>query len=438
MDLDKALVASILALGPQHGVPAFKRAIERGISAKRLAGEGLAAFQFLQFYIDQYETLPNADMLIGKTAIDVTTEDIPPNSIDWFIDEVNNRHLHSKIQQGLKEVSALQEQRKPLEAYTALERFLESLRVELIGTANVESLFQLGPEVKAFYERLAADERGIETPWETLNDLTLGFWPEDLVLFAALTGVGKSWVAVLIALHAWNTVKPRTTDRHRVLFITTELSRMRVAMRVFACIEKISYEELTHGRLGTETKNRLFNTIDELLPAQGFYLVGGGFDFQLDSVGMAIETAKPDLVIVDGVYLLRSEGQTRTERMANIFDELKRLAKRKKVPIVTTTQFNRDVKKGQPQTMGVEGIALSAVGGWNADLVFGLGQTADMVKDGQMKIHALKVREAAGRDILCNWNLKRMDFSEISMDGGGGGDADEKGAPTQSSGDVPF
>ena len=204
---------------------------------------------------------------------------------------------------------------------------------------------------------------------------------------------------------------------------------MRIGMRFFAAKERLAYNELTHGRLGFVGEERLFKSIDNLYNAEGLYIIGGDFDFQIESVASAIETCKPDLVVLDGVYLLRVQGANRNERMANAFDEVKRLAKRKRVPIVITTQFNREVKKDLAKTLSVEAIALSDVGGWNADLIFGLAQTDDMKKEKKMTFIPLKVREGFGKEVTTNWNFERMDFSELESNGGGGGDADEFGAP---------
>lgn len=432
MDLDKALVAAVIS----GGKPALEKAQQLGIGLTRLHGEGKKAYEYVVEYLQKYGQLPSPEFVEGKTGVFFDGIELPPvvDPVLALIEEVNNRHLHMKIQAGLKEVIEKQEGRKPLEAYSALEKLLVELRSEQVGTANVESIWKLGPEIKSFYERIESGERGIQTMWPTINDATLGFWPEDLILFVARVGIGKTWTAVHLAHYAWATPKPKTGDPCRVLFITTEVSRMRIGMRFLAARKKLPYGDFTHGRLTSFKKYDLYQEIDALYNQEGLYIIGGDFDFQVDSVAAAIETAKPDLVVLDGVYLLRVAGATRTERMANAFDEVKRMAKRKRVPIIITTQFNREVKKDIAKTVQVESIALSDVGAWNADLIFGLIQTDDMKAQRQMMFKPLKVREGEGKEITVNWDFENMDFTELNQMGGGGGDADEKGTPT---GDLP-
>lgn len=424
------------------GPAALEKAQQMGIGINRLQGEGRKAYEYTVDYLQKYGQLPTPEFILGKTGVSLDDGVVGP--VLAVIEEVNNRHLHVKIQQGLKEVIEKQEARDPGQAYLTLEKLLADLRSEQIGNSNVESIWKLGPEIKSFYERIKSGERGIETMWPTINDATLGFWPEDLVLFVARVGIGKTWTAVHLAHHAWSTPMRKTGNPCRVLFITTEVSRMRIGMRFLAARMKLPYGDFTHGRLSTFKEFDLYKEMDALYNSQGLYIIGGDFDFKVESVASAIETAKPDLVVLDGVYLLRVDGATRTERMANAFDEVKRMAKRKRVPIVITTQFNREVKKDIAKTVQVESIALSDVGAWNADLIFGLIQTDDMKKDRQMMVKPLKVREGEGAEVTLNWDFERMDFSELNADGGGGGDADELGTPTgplaegPSDDDLPF
>jgi KaiC/GvpD/RAD55 family RecA-like ATPase len=430
MDLDQALVAAIL----KEGKAAYDRALLRGITANRLRGEGSLAFAFLHNYVQTFNGWPSEDMLAGRTGVML---DAPDNSTDFFIEEVHKRNLSTKVHQGIFEANQLLGALKPEDAFLALSRTVASINEDRAGTLAIQNIFRIGPEVLKYHDMIAAGMRGIQTPWDGINETTLGFWPEDLIIFVARLGVGKTWAAILVAHHAWK------NQGKRVLFITTEVSKLRIAMRFYAAHTKLSYTDLTHGRLGNMGRREVLEkAINELMDVDGFHVVGGDFDFQLESVIAAIEMAKPDLVVVDGVYLLRVTGATRTERMANIFDELKRIAKRKQIPMVITTQLNREAKKDMDSKKdpSADNIAMSDAGGWNADGVFGLTQDKDQFRDKQMQMLAMKVREGQGQKFVCNWNLDRMDFSQIVAKGGGGGDADEKGAPedVDTGDDMPF
>jgi replicative DNA helicase len=441
VDLDLNCVSAIVA----EGRTALEYALSRGLKVGGFQGANASTvFEALLDYTKAYPgSWPTLDFLIGKTNVLELEEQKEPAKA--LIDEVVKRNLYVCVQNGLQGANDFLKKIQPEEAYYSLEKLLAEIRAESSVGSQVESIFKHGPAVVDYYDRIKAGERGIQTPWPTLNEMTYGFWPEDLVLFAAKIGTGKTWLTILLAMTAWRTPWVKTilsvdeitgakrwhkkTQQCRVLFITTEISKVRVSMRLYAAMERLPYGEFTHGRLSFIAEERFYTAARQFVDAEGFYIIGGDFDFRIESVEQAIENCKPDFVIIDGAYLLQAEGTSRTERMALIFNELKRLAKRRRVVVVITTQLNRGSKKGQTDSVELDQIALSDVGGWNADLVFGLIQTDDNAKDKQMTIKPLKVREGGGPEFQANWNFGRMDFTEAIK--GGGGDADESKVPPQ-------
>jgi len=223
--------------------------------------------------------------------------------------------------------------------------------------------------------------------------------------------VHNTWTLILMALTAWKA-------GHKVLFATTEMSQDTLMQRFLAVHLRLPYRMLRQGKLPMVDEVRFENSLNELQASEGLYIIGGHFDFRVESVDAAIEECRPDLVILDGAYLLKVPGKTRTERMAEAFNELKRLAMSHEVPLVTTTQFNREAKKGKAQTSVLENIGLSDVGGWNADLAFALTATEEMEKAHAMGVVMMKGREVKIEPFEVNWDFDLMDFSEKTDDQG--------------------
>jgi KaiC/GvpD/RAD55 family RecA-like ATPase len=408
LDLDKLFVAACL----REGREAIRVAIQKGVTADLLQGEGQKAWRFVLEYVKAYADAPTADMVKGKT--DVALEEPPPAPAAFFADEVLNRRLHREIGSQLTAVLAHYESHDPIAAYAAYEEGLRKLRGLQIGSAKTISLPSLAPEFLIYYDRLKNGETGILTPWPSVNESTLGFWPEDFVLYVARLGVGKTWSLVILADHAW------AVEKKRVLFATTEMSRIKILQRWVAVRHKLSYNELRSGRLGEFAERKMREGLAETLEAEGLNIIGGDFDFRIESLEAAIEECEPDIVFVDGAYLLRVSGDGRIERAANSFDELKRVAKRNEIPLVASTQFNREAKSHKASSLGADKIAMSDAAGWNADLIFGLMQTDDMKLDNRMIQKPLKFREGVGEDVEVNWNFETMDFSEVGKPGTGG------------------
>jgi hypothetical protein len=213
---------------------------------------------------------------------------------------------------------------------------------------------------------------------------------------------------------------------HKVLFVTTEVGKLAMGIRWAALATKVSYSELRHGNLSSFDEDRLVRDLTAFKDIEGFNIVGGDFDFRIETLDIAIAETKPDLVVADGATMFRSEGSNRTERAANTMDDMKRTAKRRAVPLILTTQFNREVKTGsKASSMGVEKIAQTDASGWNADQVYAMWQTEEMRSDHRMGFHPMKVREGFASDWETRWDLDRMDFIEIPKQGGGDATEDE-------------
>lgn len=403
MDLDKAFVAALV----REGKAGLKKAAEAGVSSESLDGDCAAAYDFLLDYTSTYGDLPKLEIVGSKFSmpdLDFHDQGAP---VVFLAGELRNRRLLSTLRDGLDPVTQLVQAQQGAKALDSLEDLILEVRKQSVVTsAQVRGLFSLGPEVVAYYKRIKAGERGVLTPWPTLNDATLGFWPEDLVLFVARSGVGKTWMSVLVADCAWRAKK-------KVLYVTTEMSQIRIAMRFYAIQLRLPYDPYRKGQLPMFVEEKFFKYAEDMKNDPLIQVMGGNFDFRVESVARAIDEVKPDLVVIDGIYLLKVAGQNRTEQAANAFNEVKRLNKLKQVPILVTSQLNRQSKQGNESTVKAEHIALTDVAVWNADLIFGMVQDDDGKKTGRMKMVPLKVREGVSEDIEVNWNFETMLFDEL-------------------------
>jgi len=435
VDLDRAFVSALVV----SGLDGWKQVKALGISADLLDGAGQAIFAFVADYLQQYGSLPTIDIVDGKLGVQLVDPGVP---LDFLANEVVNRRLHLSLSKGYQEAVHLLEKNDPRQALNVTEQLVHTLRKDVAGDARAFPITDLDQEVLLWYERIKSGERGILTPWEKLNEATYGFWPGDLILFAARTGIGKTWISLILAHYAWSL-------GHRVLFATTEVGSLALALRWTALHNKISYDELRHGRLTTRDEKKMVDGFAAAKGAlEGFFVVGGTFDFQLAALDLVISEVKPALVIADGANLFKSEGGSRIERAANTMDEFKRMAIRRQVPIILTLQFNREVKSGaSSKTLKVEKLSQTDAGGWNADQIYGMWQTEEMRADGRMGMVPLKCREGVAKPWELTWDLHRMDFSEIDADAPSAiSDADDSygtGLDFQPSGDsnddvVPF
>lgn len=400
------------------GRDAIKEVLDQGISVDHIhLSDAKIVWDFVESYVRSHQGYPDRKTIEGMTSIDVGA--VPSEPWGFWLDTIKRLHIHKKLTTFSNEVQALLSGGATQEAYEKWESCTHELAADAVTPARVLPLFPLAAEVEERYKAIKGGLRGVPFPWETVNRHTLGMWPEDLILFAARTGVGKSHCMALIAMHAWQ-------KGHKVLFATTELSQRVIAQRLFAMHLGLPYNDLYRGQLDIRGEQDLADLVQNPPSnADKLDIIGGNFDFRIESLSLAIQDSRADLVIADGAYLLRTKGKNRMEQAAEAFNELKRLAKRHKVPILTTTQFNRKAESAKKETLSLQNIGLTDAAGWNADQVWALFQTEDMRKDKRMVLKNIKCRETTVPDIDLSWDFELMDFREVGPVGGG--DADEFG-----------
>lgn len=405
MDIDKPFVQAVLA----NGEKALVLATERGIDGERhLAGEGQNAWNFVMQYKREYGSLPSAAVVSAATGIDLGSA--PDEPVEFWIAELRKRRIYSICHSGFTDANRQLEKLDPQAAAEIVAEIHRKLQEENLTLSKVESLLALGKQVIKLYDDAKAGIRGIPAPWQTMDEQMMGWSPEDLILFVGRLGTGKTWMLLIICHAAWKANK-------RVLIASTEMAKVKLAQRFFALTLRLPYEQVRKGRLGDFVEKKFKDGVIELVQNHGLYVVGGDFDFTIDSLDAAVDEAKAELVAVDGAYLIKSQGKDRHERVSNTFDDLKRIAKKRKLSLIANTQFNRSAKAGQESTIAAENIGITDVAGWNADGIYGLLQSDEMRIDKVMGIKSLKVREGRPSDFRCRWDLDSMDFSEVDENG---------------------
>lgn len=410
MDYDKGLVSALL----REGVTSVRAMRQKLPSNNYLRGDGKHAYDFIIDFASNFGNVPTKKLVQEHTGVDLdpdplsSDEELAAPSL-WWADQVMDRQLHESLQDMLKTNIKHLEAGRPQEALDLLEKGIKGIRRDRMSVeSGVEGIGPLSRDVWELYQRMKAGERGILTPWAGINEASLGLWPQDLALFVARAGVGKTWTATLIALHAW-------ANGHKVLFATTEISRMRIAMRMLAVKFKFNYNDFRSGHLSMMQEKYFEEQCDELLKDNLFHVAGGNFDFRIESFTALVEEYDPELCLLDGAYLLRVEGKTRTDKASNAFDEVKRIANHSGVPMLCTMQFNRQAKANMASTAELGNIGLTDVAGWNADLAYALVQSEDQKADGIMEFHPMKVREGVGGIVTTKWDLDHMVFDQISV-----------------------
>lgn len=199
---------------------------------------------------------------------------------------------------------------------------------------------QVMTEAKGGFEGFLNPHRGgggIQTPWDTLNEMVCGFQSGDLVLFAGRPSHGKSAAAVQIARRA-------AGNGTGVAVVSLEMSNESLIRRMLCTDSRIDSNKMRNGWLSTEERDRIrlaANTVADL----PIYLneKGGMTTIAIRSALKSLMATHPiGLVIIDHFHLVEGIGRQETrEKYNDIADGFQRMAKELAVPFVVLVQLSR-------------------------------------------------------------------------------------------------
>ncbi len=411
MDLQLALVSALVKEG-QKGLDILQTA---GIEPSYLSGTAKDVLEFINSFSMDYDRVPSKEIIFGK--LDIKLPDVA-EPLSFFIEEMKTAKLHSFLNEHLDKAIQLQNLRNPYKTVEALEDLIIAVKEQALAPSAVEEMGDVGPDALKLYERFESNQCGILTPWKTLNDISMGFWEQDLIIIASRSGIGKTWSMILLAQHAYE------VQKKRILFISPEMPRERLSLRFNAIKHKLPYDLLSKGKLEPWQRKKLYDGVAEMMGSSGFGVVASkNFDYKVSSLAALIARFKPHVVYVDGVYLLQANGGNRLDQAANLMNDMKRLAIRFNIPIIISTQFNKEVDTSKEKTVKGTGIAMTDVANWNNSMAFGLFQDEDMKAQRIIELKVLKAREGIPQSVKVWWDFQAMNFSEIQTDKK---DADQK------------
>lgn len=319
-----------------------------------LTNEGRGFFRHLLSYFSMPET---AGAVLGPQAVQTIYPnfvlcDDPAMTTEALCTEVRKMRLSIELKQQIQGALELVDY-DPLAACARLNLATSDLQ-NLGASKNTDVHFvdALGRTL----QRYELKEQGIDLsvarwPWYPMQDATDGIEGEEYIVFYGRPKSMKSWV--LAALIAWffNCGK-------RVLVYTKEMTPDNIFMRVGAALAQIRYQEFRKAKLSAQEREAIYTThrmVRALMQTQAAVCLSGadapeGGD-SVPWLRSKIESHKPDLVFIDGMYLMSNirggKRQKDNERVRDISHDLRRIPLEMSVPVFATVQATREAAKHQ-------------------------------------------------------------------------------------------
>ena len=256
----------------------------------------------------------------------------------------------------------------------AAERKIYALR----QGRNVGGLVPIGTVVQNVFDDLnAAAESGrripgLSTGFADLDRLILGLNKSDLVLVAARPGMGKTSIALNMALHV------AMSNKKAVVIFSLEMSREQLVTRLLSRAALVPLQNLLTGQL-TERQWASIAEAAQALSATDIRIDDNPTLTVSDMNAQCRRVPELGLVVVDYLQLLQSSGsgygwsnESRTQAVSDISRMMKIMAKELNVPVVTASQLSRANESRQDKRPMLSDLRESGAIEQDADVVIGL------------------------------------------------------------------
>ena len=345
--------------------------IERGIKDDWIVDDDLRrVWKFVREHYSNYREVPSvvavADNFPNFRCLKVE------DTLDYLIDKMVEFRRRTRTRNGLELVLEKIEKNDHESALTEMSKTITMVNNQgVIGTTHVD--LTKNPELRFNeYENLQNSVLlGVPTGFKKIDEATAGFQGGQLITVIAPPKTGKSQIALKMAINVHQAGKIP-------MFQSFEMSNHEQSQRHDAMRAHLSAAKLRRGKLSSVEEERYSDLLEKMKEEHPFHLVDAVNGLTIDSLVAKAEQLNPDIMFVDGVYLMLDQvtGESNTpQALTNITRGLKRVAQRLDIPVVITTQTLLWKMRGGKVT--ADSIGYSSSFFQDSDVILGLEPIED-------------------------------------------------------------
>ena len=191
------------------------------------------------------------------------------------------------------------------------------------------------------------DITGVPTGFPTLDRITYGWQPTDLIILAARPSVGKTAFALNLA----RTAALHPTKPTAVAFFSLEMSSSQLVQRILSAESEIWLEKIARGKLEEHEMKQLYKRGFDRLSKAPIYIDDSAAlnIFELRAKCRRLKNKhNVGMIIIDYLQLMSGSADrnsNREQEISKISRDLKSLAKELQIPIIALSQLSREVEK---------------------------------------------------------------------------------------------
>ena len=258
---------------------------------------------------------------------------------------------------------------------------------------------------------------GLPTGFPDLDRTILGLNDSELILVAGRPGMGKTSIALNMALHVGLML------HKTVAIFSLEMSREQLATRLLSRASLVPLQNLLTGQLSEQQWRSVTDAAQSLSMTE--ILIDDNPTLTVSEMNAQCRrVANLGLVVIDYLQLMQSAGsghswsnESRTQAVSDISRMLKIMAKELNVPVITASQLSRANESRQDKRPMLSDLRESGSIEQDADVVIGLYRDGYYNKEVEnpnlAEAIVLKNRKGQTGTVELNWLGEYTSFSSL-------------------------
>ena len=329
--------------------------------------------------------------------------------IGYLVEQMRNDRMFVILTQGMTAAADHIQDERAQEMFLALQEALIQSRLETSNSADLDFTQARASVEETLLDRMVNPGmlRGISSGFDGIDFVTGGWQPEQFVVLLGTPKSFKSATLLAMALAAHRQAKVP-------LFVGFEMSNVEQTDRLVSLLSGVSLTRVMRGTLTSkefDAVSKAMRSVEAMRP----------FLFSTDitsattvsGVQAKILEYQPDVVFVDGAYLMQSEQAGvipgSPQAMTDISRSLKRMAQSQRLPVVVTTQASLPRAKGG---LHIGAAMYTQAWGQDCDVLLGVermredgeSEEQDDMGVARVKFKVIESRSGPRRQVILEWD----------------------------------
>jgi replicative DNA helicase len=297
-------------------------------------------WEFVRNYYEHNQTVPPVNIIKNEFSDFEYFSDT--GATKHHLEELRQEYLEDNIKLMLRSAASDLQNGRGTDALNNLINETANIK-RITSTVRDLDVTNIDDAIAHFENIKKMQEEGVHGIYTGLagfdNYLPAGITPGQLGVLLAYPAIGKSWMALYLAVQAWKNGKSP-------LIVSLEMTEAEVRNRIFAIIGQgmWSHRKLSKGDVELDMFKKWMHKTFDGKPSLNIISNDGLGEVSPSVLRGKIDQYNPDIVFIDYLNLMTSNVKTDNEvvKMKNLSRELKLLAISENIPLVAISSATPD------------------------------------------------------------------------------------------------